>query len=349
MSFLSSQLNLDFIWNVVASQTAAMSRRGTGRAERKFNCPMCLSRGETRDTRQRCALFRSATHFGVYCQNCRFASRFELGKPLSRNMQDFLASIGVPEREIAWMKYYAREFAGMVEIASEQHQTPAVPTFDTVSLPAGSRSIEQWLDADCHDADFNAVTAYMLSRGDVAATATKYFWTPSRDHNLHRHLIIPCFQDERRVGWIGRSIDAVKRKYYNQVPSDYLFNINCLSAPNRKYVFVVEGVFDALVIDGVAAMRAHLSPQQIRAINCHGKQPVVIPDRDQAGRGLVEAALQEGWGVAFTNYRRQSWWDNDIKDVDEAVRRYGKLYTLRSIVESITSDPVIIKQRMNYL
>lgn len=43
---------------------------------------------------------------------------------------------------------------------------------------------------------------------------------------------------------------------------------------------------------------------------------------------MMEQALELGYSVSMPE------WDEDIKDVGDAVQRYGKIYTLYSIVSS---------------
>ena len=65
-----------------------------------------------------------------------------------------------------------------------------------------------------------------------------------------------------------------------------------------------------------------------------------MPDRDQAGIKLAEQALEFGWSVAFPD------WDADVKDVNDAVKKYGRIYTLWSIVNSKESTSLKIQLRM---
>jgi hypothetical protein len=351
MNHLESIINDEFVWNVISTYTMGIARRGTGDFTLKLNCPMCTSRGQSADRRYRCGIIHTGDHIGLNCFNCGFTSRFIIGSPLSRNMMAFLSALGVPDREVRMIQYRALEIAKFTESVKQvQPEYVPVPQFYDIDLPPGSQPLEHWANAGCMDADYLAVVDYLLNkRGDVAAEATTYYWTPDTKHEMNRHLIIPCLHDGHLVGWIGRCIDPdTKRKYFNQTPKGFLFNADSLSKRERKYAFIVEGVFDALVIDAVGAMGANLNPQQVRWIEHSNKQPVVVPDRDEAGKRLIDVALRHGWSVSIPNYGGRHWWEGQVKDVDEAVQRYGKLYTLRSIVENITSDPYIIRQRANY-
>ena len=66
---------------------------------------------------------------------------------------------------------------------------------------------------------------------------------------------------------------------------------------------------------------------------------IVIPDRDKAGSKLVERAIELGWQVSMPE------WSQDITDISEAVRKYGRLYVLHSIVVAAEESPLKIRLR----
>lgn len=340
----------DRVWQAITTGIGGRSQRAALSGWINVCCPMCTSRGESQDRKHRCGILNSGNAISIKCFNCGFSSGFRLGQPLGRNVKEFLAALGVSESDIRQASYWAYQVQRMVaddpvvQRVLDIHVTPVYPTID---LPDGAQSLDRWADLRCDDPDYVATVSYLLSRGDVAASATSYYWTPDRWRNLHRHLIIPCYQDARLVGWMARAIDPLRTRYQKEVPSHYLFNTQFLSGP-RKYVMIVEGVFDALVIDGVAALGATLNDQQIAWINQSGKQPVVVPDRDQAGDQLIEIAIRQHWPVAAPNYGRHQWWAPEVKDVAEAVQRYGKLYVTQSILATLETHAGLIRVRASY-
>jgi len=90
-------------------------------------------------------------------------------------------------------------------------------------------------------------------------------------------------------------------------------------------------------LEGVALLGSEAKDQQALLINRLNKDVIVIPDRDQAGSKLVEQAIDLGWGVSLPQ------WDNDINDVGDAVERYGRIFTLHSIVSSLETSPLKIR------
>lgn len=329
-----------------------------GRSQRRSNtgfinicCPMCVARGESADRKHRCGIKDTGSSVGVSCFNCGFKCVFKLGRHLGRGMKDFLAALGIADREISRLAHWAEQKRREIvddPIAQQVLGVLVTPDYPAGSLPPNARSLQQWLDQGCDDPNFVAAAAYLLSRGDVAAIATTYYWTPETRHDLHRRLIIPCYQDERLVGWTARAVDDTEPRYHKDIPSNYLFNTRFLSGP-RRYVFIVEGVFDALGIDGVSPLGAMLNDRQIAWIKQSEKHPVVVPQRDAAGNRLVAIAIKQQWSVATPHYGRHQWWDADVKDAADAVQRYGKPYVVQSILATLECDPGKIQQRASYL
>jgi hypothetical protein len=70
----------------------------------------------------------------------------------------------------------------------------------------------------------------------------------------------------------------------------------------------------------------------------------VVPDQDEAGMKLVDRAMELGWAVSIPN------WGADIKDVNDAVKKYGKAGTLLSIFQARNTSRIKIEMaRKNLL
>jgi DNA primase len=109
---------------------------------------------------------------------------------------------------------------------------------------------------------------------------------------------------------------------------------------NRNFVLVTEGPLDAICVDGVAVMSNEIGPQQKHLISRLQKEVIVVPDRDEAGIKMIEQAIEWGWSVSMPD------WEEDIKDINDAVKRYGKLYTLWTILKAKDSMSLKIQLRM---
>ena len=106
------------------------------------------------------------------------------------------------------------------------------------------------------------------------------------------------------------------------------------------------GQFDAISINGVSIMHNDPSEVQCSRINSLSKEVIVVPDKDRAGAKMIQAALAHGWNVSLPP------WENDIKDVADAVKRYGKIYTLATILHYKESNKIkieILKKKLEGL
>jgi DNA primase len=113
--------------------------------------------------------------------------------------------------------------------------------------------------------------------------------------------------------------------------------------PKNKYVFVVEGQFDAYAVGGVGLLTNEIAQQQAHIINQLGKEVIVIPDQDRAGLMLIKQAIDYGWSVAFPT------WDDDVKDCADAVQRYGRLFVTVDAIKTAQQGEIKISVARNNL
>ena len=98
----------------------------------------------------------------------------------------------------------------------------------------------------------------------------------------------------------------------------------------------MEGIFDALSIGGLAVMHNTISDAQARLIRSLDREITVIPDQDRAGLELIDRAVELGWAVSIPN------WEG-CKDVNDAVKKYGRLGTLLTIMQSRETSRIKIE------
>ena len=116
-------------------------------------------------------------------------------------------------------------------------------------------------------------------------------------------------------------------KYLNEQQPGYIFGLD-LQKSNWKYVIVVEGVLDAISINGMAVLHNKISDKQAKQLMrlAQEKEVIVVPDHDKAGKKLVDDAVKYGFSVSTP------LWGNDIKDVNDAVLVNGKIATILDII-----------------
>jgi hypothetical protein len=69
----------------------------------------------------------------------------------------------------------------------------------------------------------------------------------------------------------------------------------------------------------------------------------VVPDQDAAGMKLVDRAIELGWSVSMPD------WPEDVKDVNDAVVRWGRTATLLSIMQARETSRIKIELRKKQL
>lgn len=292
-----------------------------------FNAPCCEHNGTTPDTRQRGGLIANADEgVSFHCFNCGFKTSWRNGRNLSFKMKKFMRWLNVPDDTITKLALQVLQ----TKTDETGHKTfITLPKFVSKELPAKSKPIHEWADYKALepggiDKDLFKVLEYIASR-KLNLNDYDFYWTP--ESGYRDRLIIPFYYREKVVGYTARKVVESKVKYLSEQQPGYVFNID-EQTDDRKYVVAVEGPIDAIAIDGVALLGSEIKEQQTALLNSLGKHVIVVPDRDEAGQKLVYDAMESGWSVSMPD------WSQDIGDVNDAVRKYGRLHTLYSIVKN---------------
>jgi len=283
-----------------------------------FNAPCCQHRGHSPDTRKRAGIRFDGNNIVYNCFNCKFSTGWQPGSPFGEKMKTLSRWLGAGEDTIKELVFEAMKTEGE-GYQPEQYQ-PKIEFVDK-DLPEGAMTIKDWVDSaylpDISE-DIGPVIDYVYGRG-FDPMSDDFYWSPSPGYA--DRLIVPFRWNSRIVGNTARKVRDGKPKYLSDQHPHFVFNFD-RQTENQKYIFVCEGPFDALSIGGVALLTNEIADQQVRIINSLGCKVIVIPDQDQAGLVLFDRAAELDWAVAMPN------WDDDIKDVADAVQRYGKLFVM---------------------
>jgi DNA primase len=155
-------------------------------------------------------------------------------------------------------------------------------------------------------------------------------------------VLLPYYYEGKIVGSTARKVREGKPKYLSDQHPFFVFNVD-EQDPKNKYVFVVEGQFDAYAVGGVGLLTNEISQQQAHIINQLGKEVIVIPDQDKAGLMLIKQAIDYDWAVAFPT------WGDDVKDVADAVLKYGKLFVIVDAIKTAQRGEIKISVARNNL
>ena len=318
----------------IVSDTLALylpgKRKTTPSGWTSFNAPCCQHNGNTADTRGRGGLINEGDTISFHCFNCGYKASWQPGRPVSQKLRKLLQWLGAPDDVINKLTLDVMRVNEGVEV---QQRKIEIPTFETVPLPPDAVKLTDITEFNKFSM---TVLEYMAAR-NLNLDDTDYYWSPSLGYR--DRLIVPFYYEKRIVGWTARTVTADKNpKYLTESQPGYVYGLD-EQGHNKVFAIVCEGPVDAIHVDGCALTGSEISDQQAILINRLGKDIIVVPDRDKAGSKLVEAAIEQGWGVSLPD------WNKEVNDIGDAVACYGRLYTLYSIASAAETSPLKIRLR----
>jgi hypothetical protein len=287
-----------------------------------FNAPCCIHNGENQDRRQRGGLKTSNEDWSYHCFNCGYTASFVLGRNLTFKARKLLTWLNVPLEEIE-----------RINLESLRHKSinGILESRQAVEKPADIRFEERDLPADTQELSLEA-TQYLINRR-ISLDYPFLFKSQPRPG-----IVIPFTHENQVVGNCIRFLDDRTPKYLNDMQPGYVFGTD-LQRDSWNSVLVMEGVFDALSINGLAVLHAEINDAQARLIRSLGREVIVVPDQDAAGMKLVDRAVELGWSVSMPE------WGDDVKDVNDAVIKYGQLGALLIIMQAREHSKIKIELR----
>lgn len=296
-----------------------------------FNAPCCG------DKRGRGGLKVNEAGWSYHCFNCNKTASFVLGKPVGYKAKSLLTQLGAPESEINALNLESlrhRSIHGILDDRAKIANALSSIEFDEFDdFPPASELI-----TDEHPFYWKYLRDRRVPEDFPAMTTIR----TDGIHWVRPHVTIPFTYDGKIVGWTARFLDDKTPKYINHTQPGYVFGTE-LQHSDWQYAIVVEGIFDALSIDGLAVMHNTISDAQARLIRNLSRDIVVVPDQDRAGLELIDRAVELGWAVSIPD------WGEDVKDVNDAVVKFGKLATLLTIMQSKETSRIKIELRKKNL
>ena len=293
-----------------------------------FNAPCCIHRGDTQDKRQRGGIKPGTDgSWSYHCFNCGYTASFVLGRNLTFKARKLLEWLNVPTEEIERINLESLKHKSIEGLLGERQEVVNKLQnieFEDRDLPAETQELnefaKEYLQKRCVPLDYPFLYKTMPRRG----------------------VVIPFTHNNQVVGHTTRFLDDRTPRYIQDIPPGYVFGTD-LQHNNWQSVIVVEGVFDALSINGLAVLHAEINDAQARLIRSLGRDIIVVPDQDEAGMKLVDRAVELGWAVSMPA------WPADVKDVNDAVIRWGRLATLITIMQAKETSKIKIELRKKQL
>jgi hypothetical protein len=303
-------------------------RKQTASGWISFNAPCCIHRGDTQDKRQLGGIKPSLDgSFSFHCFNCGYTASFVLGRNLTFKARKLLEWLNVPSEEIERINLESLKHKSIEGLLGERQEVINKLQnieFEDKDLPAETQELnefaKEYLQKRCVPLDYPFLYKTMPRRG----------------------VVIPFTHNNQVVGHTTRFLDDRTPRYIQDIQPGYVFGTD-LQRDDWQVAIVVEGVFDALAISGLAVLHAEINDAQVRLIRSLGKDIIVVPDQDAAGMKLVDRAVELSWAVSMPE------WPEGVKDVNDAVIRLGRLGTLLTIMQAKETSKIKIELRKKQL
>ncbi len=262
-----------------------------------------------------------------HCFNCGHSTVYDpdIHRSMPRKMLEMLAAFGIPDSD--WNVVIFQNLGRTRSGGDPQSYKSIEP--NEIELPD---SFYRLTDDAADDVAQYAIEYLTQERG-IDWQAHPFFLSNPTNKKWFGRLIIPVYKNNKLVYFQGRDLTGLHKQKYLSPAIDrdnVLYGYENLHTDLDEPLYVTEGWFDAFLLNGVAVFGNKLSDAQIKWLNLSKRQKVIIPDRYGDGYRLAEHAINCGWSVSTPDAP-------GCKDVSDVVKKYGMLYTLKTIHDN-TAD-----------
>lgn len=279
------------------------------------DCPMC------NDRRERGGFKFDGESTGYSCWNCQEKFKYEEGTgKLSRKAREILEAFGITRDDLIEIR--SALFSPPVEKdITLDNFTKVKLTTPEVAFPDRTRP----LLSEGHEEFQEALLEYLIKRKIDPLKTTFYF---SLSPKMLRRIIIPFWRDGKLIYWQARTIDDVKPRFLNCVVAKdaVMYGYDQLHSYETAPLFITEGVFNAILVDGMSIMGAVLNQAKIEILKKSKRRIIFVRDRDSQGDALSKQVLDNGWEITTV--------DNRVNDINESVQKFGLPYTALSLLKN---------------
>jgi hypothetical protein len=299
-----------------------------------FNAVCCGYRGHTADKRGRGGIRKDGDNWSYHCFNCGFKCGFTLGKSLTKNTRLLFTYCGIDKEQVDKWSFESLQHKDLLDFVKRRKEKKIVK-FKETHLPEDAELIDE-------NNVMHKVFYEYLKKRKVSLNDYPFMCTPNAEGRQANRIIIPFTFENKIVGHTSRYLDDRKPKFISEQQGGYLFGYD-LQKSEYQVCIVTEGIFDALSINGCALTTNSISDEQAELLKQLNRKIIVVPDQDKSGMDIINKALEYGFYISMPD------WADDIKDVNDAVIKYGKLPTLLSILQSATNSKIKIEIKRKQL
>jgi hypothetical protein len=298
-----------------------------------LNAVCCHHNGHSPDKRSRGGIkFEGSTNWTYNCFNCQYKCHFVLGRAISYNTRKLLSWCGIDHDQIQRWNLESLQKKDLLDLTTY---------IKKIKVSFEDRSLSSCEPLELSNPNHKQYIDY-LHRRKMDSTDYSFYVSPNDVGRNSKRIIIPYFFKNKIVGHASRFIDDQLPKYIQDHQPGYVFGID-FQKSNWQSCIVTEGIFDALSINGCATMHNTISEGQVIMLNNLNRRIIVVPDQDAAGLEICDRAADLGYQISLPE------WHDEVKDVNDAVIKYGKIPTLLSIISAATSSKVKVKLRRNQI
>lgn len=265
------------------------------------------------------------------CFNCNHKARFVPGENLSRSAKVLLRGFGLSDDDLNLINIESVKIRGLLNYIEKPQVIYRRPEFKPIAELPGEL-------VDPTNPAHAFVIDYLRDR-QIDFTKLPFLVDLTAERP---GVIIPFSIDGMVVGYTTRFLDDRRPKYLSVQPEGYVYGLD-FQQDEWNTAIVVEGPFCAMSINGIATMHQVMSPEQLLFIKSLGKEIIIVPDQNVSGMEMIEQAINEGFSVSIPE------WHPGIEDVNEAVKVYGRLGALLTILANKESNPIKIDIRRKAL
>ena len=271
---------------------------------------------------------------GYNCFNCGAAGKYtENSGELTRKFRKILNAFSIQNEDLD--KLLGKAFfdknkpeSNTISLADVQHKKEKKNYLITpeVALPKGCLqlgSTDQGLSVQ------EQIAEYLLGR-KIDISSFPFFF--SLDKKLQNFVIVPFYRNGKIIYWQGRNYRngaSKKDRFENctEPKENIIFNFDDLFRGGNTPLFVTEGIFDAMPLNGVALIGSKINEAKIEILKKSKRDLIFVIDKDKNGRQVAEKALENNWKITFA--------PQFTDDVNKSIITYGKCWTICELFKQI--------------
>lgn len=271
------------------------------------------------------------------CFNCGVNESFDPNReyPFSKEMRQVFDSFNIPKEEYNVIAYSKKVFG------DGQVRKPAPKKVDikVIDLPDFFCEL-----SNCnHDNIIVQKALNELKRRNIPEDGHTFYLSTGKTKDgpreqaiakaLMNRLIIPYYDASGNlIYYQARALDKdMPKKYINaDTPrTSVIYGMDRLNTDIDSPLYITEGFFDAWHLKGAALLENSITASQLELLRRSRRKKVFVPDKKSDSSKVVDAFIKEGWYVSVPEI------GGSCKDVDDAVRKFGKLYTLQTVAGNV--------------